>query len=163
MGRVAKEDTGRLLAITLARQELQDAVRQARQKLNGFIEAETAEYHEKVISAVRLAIVEGHSARQIGQAYGSSDPATIRSLVEQAGVIKDEIVGRLSAKTVTPHDDGTFTLAVVNFGDDQQSGSARFEIDSDGQNISVIEGDYWLQSVAYREGIVEEVIRDARR
>lgn len=160
MGRVAKEDSGRLSAITEARAKHREAVRVAQEKLKDFVHNETLEYYNELIDAVRLAIVDGHSARQIGMAYGSSDPSTIRKLIEDAGV-DDASVTPKSALRVVRYGD-QLAVRIVAFGADQQTGEATFVVDDDGENITAVDGDLWVQSVLYREGAVKEVI-DAGR
>lgn len=161
MGRVAKQDTGRLSAITEARAKHREAIKVAQEKLKTFIEDETREYYQQLIDSVRLALVDGHSARQIGMAYGSSDPATIRKLIEDAGVDEASVVAQASWRSALHGD--KLVVRVVAFGPDKLTGEATFDIDEDGQNITVTDGDFWLQSLLYKEGIVEEVIANARR
>lgn len=160
MGRVAKEDSGRLSAITEARAKHREAVRVAQEKLKDFVHNETLEYYNDLIDTVRLALVDGHSARQIGMAYGSSDPSTIRKLIEDAGV-DDASVTPKSALRVTKHGD-QLAVRIVAFGADQQTGEATFVVDDDGENITAVDGDLWVQSVLYREGAVGEVINAGR-
>lgn len=161
MGRVAKQDSGRLSAITDARAKHREAIKVAQEKLKTFIEDETREYYQQLIDSVRLALVDGHSARQIGMAYGSSDPATIRKLIEDAGVDDASVVAQPSWRSALHGDD--LVVRVVAFGPDKLTGEATFAIDEDGENITATDGDFWLQSLLYREGIVEEVIANARR
>lgn len=160
MGRVAKQDSGRLSAITEARAKHREAIKVAQSKLKGFIEEETRSYYQEMIDAVRLALVDGHSARQIGMAYGSSDPATIKKLIDDAGV-DDASVTPKSALRVVRYGD-QLAVRIVAFGADQQTGEATFVVDDDGENITAVDGDLWVQSVLYREGAVREVI-DAGR
>jgi hypothetical protein len=161
LGRVAKQDSGRLSAITEARAKHRDAIRVAQEKLKSFIEEETREYYQEMIDAIRLALVDGHSARQIGMAYGSSDPSTIKKLIEDAGVDDSSVTAQSSWRSHLYGDQ--LVVRVIAFGPDKQTGEATFEIDADGENITAVDGDFWLQSVLYREGIVEEVINNARR
>lgn len=160
MARVAKQDTGRLSAISEARARYNEAVKIAKEKVQDFIREETEPYQFDLIDAVRLALLEGHSARQIGQAYGTTDPYTIRRLIEQAGISDD--VEAPPAWRVTKGPDGYHAIRVVAFGPDRVTGEATFTIDEDGENITVTDGDLWLQSVIYREGIVKEVVARAR-
>lgn len=160
MGRVAKPDTGRLSAVREARNRQRLAIEEAKQKVADFIAKETQPYYDELIDAIRLALVEGHSARQIGQAYGSSDPHTIRKLVEDAGFDDGKITGQasLNVKSV----DGKLVVSIVDFGSDRRTGQATFVVDEDGENITAVDGDLWVQSVLYREGAVQEVL-SARR
>jgi len=157
MGRVAKEDTGRLAAITEARAKHKSAVAEARKKVEEFIKKETQPYYDELLDAVRLAMLDGHSARQVGMAYGSSDPTTIRKLVDDAGVQDSEIAPQASWR-VTRTEDGLLAVRVIAFGQDKQTGEATFTIDDDGENITVVDGDFWMQSLLYKEGIVKEII-----
>jgi len=161
MGRVAKEDAGRLSAITEARAKHKEAILEARKKVEDFIKKETEPYYNDLLDAVRLALLDGHSARQIGMAYGSSDPSTIRKLVDDAGVQDSEISPQASWRSALHGDD--LVVRVIAFGPDKQTGEATFRIDEDDENITVTDGDFWLQSLLYREGIVREVIDYARR
>lgn len=161
MARIAKEDTGRLSAVTEARARYKESIKVAQEKLKGFIEEETKQYYDDLIDAVRLALVDGHSARQIGKAYGSSDPITIKRLVDQAGVDDSSVTPQSSWRSALYGD--SLVVRVVAFGIDKLTGEATFEIDKDGENITAVDGDFWLQSALYREGIVKEVIANARR
>lgn len=160
MGRVAKPDTGRLSAVREARAKQKLAIEEAKQKVADFIARETQSYYDELIDAIRLALIEGHSARQIGQAYGSSDPHTIRKLVEDAGFDDSKITGQssLNVKRV----DDKLVVNIVAFGTDKRTGQATFVVDEDGENITAVDGDLWVQSVLYREGAVQEVL-SARR
>lgn len=159
MARVAKQDTGKLTAVEQARAKHRVAVEEARKKVADFIAKETAPYYDELIESIRLALIEGHSARQIGQAYGSSDPSTIKKLIQDAGVDDDSVTPK-SALRVTVDGD-QLAVRIVAFGSDQQTGEATFVVDDDGENITAIDGDLWVQSVLYREGVVKEVL-DAR-
>ena len=161
MGRVAKEDTGLLSAVREARARHKDAVADAKKKIEAFIASETDAVYRDLIDAVRMALIEGHSARQIGEAYGSSDPYTIKKLVEEAKIGTSIDNGADPSWRVESLDGGTFQVRVVAFGPDRLNGRATFEVDADGENITAIDGDFWLQSALYREGIVKEVL-DAR-
>lgn len=158
MGRVAKEDTGLLSAVREARARHKDAVADAKKKIEAFIASETDAVYRDLIDAVRMALIEGHSARQIGEAYGSSDPYTIKKLVEEAKIGTNIDSGADPSWRVQSLDDGRFELKVIAFGQDRMNGKAVFELDEDGENITAVEGDFWLQSAVYREGIVKEVL-----
>lgn len=160
MGRVAKADTGRLSAIRDARAKHKTAVDEARKKVADFIAKETEPFYNELLDTVRLALIDGHSARQIGQAYGSSDPHTIRRLIEDAGVTETD-VSRPASWRVTRQGD-LLAVRIIAFGADKQTGEATFKIDDDGENLTVVDGDLWMQSVLYREGIVQEVINAGR-
>lgn len=160
MGRVAKPDSGRLSAVRDARAKHKVAVEEAKKKVADFIASETAPYYSDLLDAIRLALIDGHSARQIGQAYGSSDPSTIKKLIDDAGVDDSAVTPKASWRVTKSGDN--LIVRVVAFGADQQTGQATFTIDDDGENITVVDGDFWMQSVLYREGIVKEII-DAGR
>lgn len=161
MGRVAKQDSGRLSAISEARAKHREAIKVAQEKLKTFVEDETREYYSDLIDSIRLALVDGHSARQIGAAYGSSDPATIRKLIDDAGVDDTSVTAQSSWRSALHGDD--LVVRVVAFGPDKLTGETTFSIDPDGENITATHGDFWMQSLLYREGIVKEVIDYARR
>jgi hypothetical protein len=156
MARVAKQDTGKLTAVEQARAKHRVAVEEARKKVADFIHKETEVYYDELIESIRLALIEGHSARQIGQAYGSSDPSTIKKLIQDAGVHEDDVSPK-SALRIQRYGEQVVVRAVA-FGADKQTGEATFVIDEDGQNITAVDGDIWLQSVLYREGVVKEVL-----
>ena len=159
MGRIAKEDAGLLVAVKEARAKHKSAVADAKKKIEEFITAETDEVYRDLIYAVRMALIDGHSARQIGEAYGSSDPYTIKKLVDEARTGIDPDSNEDPSWKVSSLDDpNTFELKVVAFGQDKQSGVAVFEVDEDGENITAIDGDFWLQSAVYREAIVKEIL-----
>jgi|TARA_R110000822_G_scaffold51230_1_gene133248 hypothetical protein len=159
LGRVAKQDEGLLGAIKDARTAHKLAILEARKKIEAFVASETEEIYKDLIEAIRTALMDGHSARQIGRAYGSSDPYTIKKLIEEAKL--DDVsdgTGDPSWRVRSLDDPNTFELKVVAFGQDRQTGLAVFEVDEDGENITAVDGDFWLQSAVYREGIVEEIL-----
>ena len=159
MGRVAKQDEGLLGAIKDARAIHKSAIFEARKKIEPFVLSETESVYRDLIYSIRMALIAGHSARQVGKAYGSSDPYTIKKLVEEATAGIDTDSSADPSWQVKAIDDSeSFELKVVAFGQDKQSGSAVFEVDEDGENITAIDGDFWLQSAVYREGIVQEVL-----
>lgn len=161
MGRIVADDFDRLGGVTLARAKYQEAVEVAKKKLAEFVNKETEEYYLLMIESIRLAVMDGLSARQIGIAYGSSDPHTIKRLIEASGVTPAD-VGLVPSWRTTWNGDSEFTLRVVAFGSDKVTGEATFTVDADGENITATHGDFWLQSVAYKEGLVERILEDAR-
>jgi hypothetical protein len=162
LGRVAKRDAGLLQAVRDTRAVHRVAVVEARKKIDTFIMSETQEVYEEMIYSIRMALIDGHSARQIGEAYGSSDPYTVKKLVDEAKLgIDPDGTEDPSWQVKGIEDSDNFELKVIAFGQDKQSGIAVFEVDEDGTNITAIDGDFWLQSVVYREGIVKEIL-DAR-
>jgi predicted DNA-binding protein (UPF0251 family) len=162
MARAVQDDSNRLGAITVARTTYQEAVVVAKQKLADYVIKETEEYYLSLIEAIRLAVVDGLSARQIGMAYGSSDPHTIKRLIDAAGVDNKDVQKSSSWKT-TWDGDKMFALRVVAFGADRQTGEATFVVDDDGENITATHGDFWLQSLVYKEdGLVERILKHER-
>jgi hypothetical protein len=71
--------------------------------------------------------------------------------------VDDASVVPQSALRVSRYGD-QLAVRIVAFGADQQTGEATFTIDEDGENITAVDGDLWVQSVLYREGVVQEVI-----
>ena len=81
-------------------------------------------------------------------------------MIQDAGV-NDDSVAPKSALRVQKYGD-QLAVRIVAFGADKQTGEATFVIDDDGENITAVDGDLWIQSVLYREGVVKEVV-DAGR
>ncbi len=137
---------------------LANAVKRARQ----IAVAETKPQHDEVLGHVRQAVQLGMSMKQIGTAYGSSDPKTIKRLIDEAtlGFVpdtdSDEPVNR--EWTVEKNADGSFVLSAYGWGEQKLSGNGVFTIDADGTNITQIDGDGWLQIQAYRLGFVEQIV-----
>lgn len=162
--RTAKPDNGRLQAVAEAREAERLAKIDARKKLEEMIDREVEAYHQQVVSSVRLALLDGYSARQIGKAYGSSDANTIKRIINEANDGSVAVVP--TAKPFTISDINTsgseFTIEANGVGDDKFVGKARFVIDDDNNNITVIDGDVALQAVLYRAGLVPAIIRSVR-
>lgn len=148
--------------IKVARAYEKVALAEARKRADQRIKEETAEAHEAVIEAVRMALMAGQTARQIGFAYGSSDPTTAKKLVNEA-------MSGDAGNILNPHpewklirnDDGTFNIKAYSLGDAGLSGFGVFRIDDDGENFSCVDGDMWIQVQLYKLGMKEQVIKEA--
>jgi len=149
--------------IRVARAYEKVALANARKRAQQMVIDETAEAHEAVIEAVRQALASGQTARQIGFAYGSSDPTTARKLVNEAMLSDD-------GDTLNPHpewklyknDDGSFNIKAYSLGESGLSGYGVFTIDDDGENFSCVEGDMWIQVQLYKLGYKDTVLEEAR-
>jgi len=160
MARVVNKDDELLEAIKLARYREKEAQRQARKELQQAIERATGKAHADVVSAVRAALVGGQSARQIGIAYGSSDPYTVRKLVLEASI---NIEGGNPSHPdwfMNKNVDGSFTVQVMSLADTGLSGTATFVVDDDGENFTAIDGDVWMQMQLYRVGYAKEIMEE---
>lgn len=162
--RTAKADNGRLQAVAEAREAERLARADARKKLEDMIDREVEAYHQQVVSTVRLALLDGYSARQIGKAYGSSDANTIKRIINEANEGSVAVVETKKPFTIMDIDpvSDEFTIEANGVGEDKFVGKARFSIDSDNNNITVIDGDVALQAVLYRAGLVPSIIRYVR-
>jgi len=153
-----------LNAIKVARAYEKVAIAEARKRAEERIIEDTKEAHEKVLDAVRVALMAGETARQVGMAYGTSDARTARKLVSEAMANDD-------GQTINPHPewklsqnlDGTFNITAYGLGDGKLSGHAVCRMDDDGQNFSVIEGDMWIQIQLYKLGYKDYVIEEATK
>jgi hypothetical protein len=142
------------------------ATREARRRFEKQLEAEVADEHEAVISAISHAVLLGWSARQIGKAYGSSDPITLRTLIQEAreydgsaSSMSNHPEWRLTRDRDAP---GMFTITAYALGDNKLSGVGTFRIDDDGENFSLVDGDMFIQVQLYKLGFRDDVIREAR-
>jgi hypothetical protein len=160
MGRAIVKDDNLLNAVKAARLREKEAISEAKRKFQEFVEREAQMAHAEVISAIRSAVIGGQNARQIGFAYGSTDPTTIKRLIAEATDTTETKVkgGSHPDWILTKHQDGTFTIKATSLGDTGMSGMARFAIDDDGENFSYVDGDEWLQLQLYRLGYKEAVI-----
>lgn len=147
--------------ISKARLREKEAIAFAKRRFQEFIDKETEGIHAELLACIRLATLNGESARQIGLAYGSSDPYTIKALIQQA------TVGDSTEETKSHPDwimnkmsDGGFTLEVFSIGNTGMSGKAYCKIDEDGENFSAVEGDLWVQVQMYRLGYHEQVVKE---
>jgi hypothetical protein len=148
-----------------AREAEREAVRQAKIKYEALIQGETSVAHDDVLEAVREAVFAGMSVRQIGFAYGSSDPHTAKRIVAEAMAGYDVDSGNPNAAsgwkiTLPENDNSLFTLKVYSFGDNKQDGEVVASVDEDEINITAQDGDYWVVSQLYRQGMVESVLKD---
>lgn len=151
--------------INAARDAEREAVRQAKIKYETLIQAETVAAHDGVLEAVREAVFAGMSVRQIGFAYGSSDPHTAKRIVAEAMAGYDVESGKSGATsgwkiTLPEKDNSLFTIKVYSFGDNKQDGEVEASMDEDEVNFTAQSGDYWVVSQLYRQGMVESVLKD---
>lgn len=160
MARTVVKDDTLLNSVKAARKREKDAITEAKRKFQAFVERESIMAHAEVVSAIRLAVLGGQNARQIGIAYGSTDPGTIKRLIAEATDTTGTKVkgGSHPDWTLTKHENKTFTVKVSSLGDTGLSGAARFTVDEDGENFTVIDGDEWLQMQLYRLGYKEAVL-----
>lgn len=160
MARTVVKDDTLLNAVKTARIREKESITEAKRKYQYFIEREAQAAHAEVISAIRLAVLGGQNARQIGLAYGSTDPGTIKKLIAEAtNTTATKVKGGSHPDwTLTKHQDKSFTVKVSSLGDTGLSGAARFFIDEDGENFTVIDGDEWLQMQLYRLGYKEAIL-----
>lgn len=160
MARVHNEKT--LNNIKVARLLEKSAREEAKRRLEFLVDREVAEVHEKLLETVRVAVLEGHSIRQIGFAYGSSDPHTARRIIAEACAdlqMEDGTEGMRKWRVFANEND-TFDVQVYSIGESEQSGRATFTIDEDGNNITAIDGDLWVGIQLYRLGLVPEIVKE---
>lgn len=146
--------------IQVARANEKVAIAEAKRKYEALVERDTIEYRSALLEAVRLAVAEGLSIRQIGFAYGSSDANTAKRVIAEAMATVSTSTTTTSETNqwaVVGRDGDTFTLVAYSLGGNG-TGTAMFEIDDDGKNITVIEGDFWIGMQLYRLGLVEDVM-----
>lgn len=141
------------------------AIADAKVKLEALLREWTKDSHDALLEAVRVAVLDGVSTRQIGFAYGSSDPHTAKRLVDEA--MADVAVENASNDIVngwkiTPdkNDNSLFTIKVYGFGDSKQNGEAVMSLDEDEVNITTQDGDFWIAVQLYKNGLVPSVIED---
>lgn len=146
-----------------ARAAERDAIREAKIKYDSLIQAETSVAHDSVLEAIREAVFAGMSTRQIGFAYGSSDPHTAKRIVEEAMLVFENANDQPNAGwkiTLVEGDNSLFTLKVYSFGYNKQDGLVKVSVDEDEINITAQGGDFWVVSQLYRQGLVENVLKD---
>lgn len=151
--------------INAAREAEREAIRLAKLKYDALIQAETSVAHDALLEVVREAMFAGMSVRQIGFAYGSSDPHTAKRIVAEAMDGYDVEGGKTKAAsawkiTVPERDNALFTIKVYSFGDAKQDGEVEVSMDEDEVNFTAQSGDYWVVSQLYRQGLVESIIKD---
>ena len=157
------QDDELVLAIKTARAYEKVAIAEARKRAETMVKEETTDAHEALLDAIRVALLSGMTARQVGLAYGSSDARTVKSLVLEA-------MSNDGGRTENPHPtwklsrnaDGTFNITAYALGEGKLSGHAVLKLDDDGENFSVIEGDMWIQIQLYKLGYKDDVLAEAR-
>lgn len=162
------EHSQAVVSIQAARQVEKVAISEANRRARLIVLAETKPEHDQVVAAIRQGIDAGLSNRQIGIAYGSSDPNTIKRLIDEA--FGRQVIVAEAPKQAAPvavndkkwlivrNNDGSFLLNAYSWGEQGLSGSGIFTIDDDGKNITQVDGDGWIQIQAYRLGFVEKII-----
>jgi len=164
VSRKINNDEALLEAVRIARMREREASLIARRELQAMIEKATKKAHAEVVASVRAAVIGGQSARQIGIAYGSSDPHTIRKLISEATAdISGNGDGAHPDWMLTRFSDGLFEIEVVSLGDTGLSGSAVFKVDDDGENFTAVDGDAWIQVQLYRLGYRDLVMEEYRK
>ena len=163
MARTINNNEALLEAVRIARMREREASQIARRELQAMIEKATSKAHAEVIASVRNAILGGQSARQIGLAYGSSDPHTIRKLITEASVDLENGNSGHPDWMLSKFSDGTFQVQVMSRGDTGLSGSAIVTVDDDGDNFTAIEGDLWVQVQLYRLGYKDAIMEEYRK
>lgn len=160
------KDQALLSAIKATRQAEKTALANARAQASEWVKTQTVDEHNEVIDAIRNALVAGYSARQIGIAYGSTDPYTAKRLITEAtaGVSTNFIEARENHPEwlVEVHDDNQFTIRAFALGEQKLSGEGLFRVDEDGENFTQIDGDGFIQIQMYRLGLVEKVLEEVR-
>lgn len=163
---MSKKDEALLSAIKASRLTEKTALANARAQASLWVKARTEEEHKQVLDAVRNAVVAGYSARQIGIAYGSTDPYTAKRLITEAtaGAGANFVEARENHPEwlVEVHDDNQFTIRAFALGEQKLSGEGLFRVDEDGENFTQIDGDAFIQIQMYRLGLVEKVLQEVK-
>lgn len=147
--------------VRIARAREKEAVAIARKSFREYVKKQTEAAHNEVLSAIRLATLNGEPNRQIGFAYGTTDPYTIKRLIAEATSQNDIAETQSHPEWVmTKLPDGTFSLEVFSIGDTGLSGKAICKIDDDETNFSAVSGDLWVQVQMYRLGYNERVVKE---
>lgn len=152
-------------AIKTARAAEKVAISNAKRKLADLVDEMVAHEHATVLDAIRRALVMQMSGRQIGTAYGSSDPHTIKRLINEAVAGVTSTDGGVHAEwklTRNPMVPGEFTITAFGLGENKLSGEARFTVDEDGENFTLIDGDSFIAMQLYKLGYKDDVLREAR-
>lgn len=151
-------------AIRTARAHEKIAIAEAQRKAADWVIEQTAEQHEVIVEAVRRALGAGMSARQIGSAYGSSDPKTAKRLILEAMGSSGESSDSSAHPEwkLTRNDDGTFNINAYSLGDAKLTGFGTFKIDDDGENFSLVSGDLWIAIQLYKLGFKDTVLEEAK-
>lgn len=161
---MSKKNTDEIaLSIKTARALEKIAIAEAQKRAQARIIEETEQEHEVIVEAVRHALGAGMSARQIGIAYGSSDPHTAKKLITEAmaGTTAENLSGHPEWK-LTRNGDDTFNITAYSLGEAKLTGFGKFKIDDDGENFSLIEGDLFLQLQLYKLGYKDLVLEEAK-
>lgn len=157
-----KKNDDVLNQIRVARAYEKVALAEARKRAEERIKEDTKEAHEAVIEAVRVALMAGQTARQIGFAYGSSDPNTAKKLVNEAMENNSfDIANPHPEWKLSKNSDGTFSIKAYSLGESGLSGFGTFKIDEDGENFSCVDGDMWIQVQLYKLGQKDRVLEEA--
>ncbi len=163
MSKKSKDET-LATAIREARKVEKQALLEARQQASILVRQQTEAEHQAVLEAVREAIIAGYSVRQIGLAYGSTDPYTAKRLVlEATGDNSKNFTQALEQHPewfVSNNPDGTFGIKVVNFGEQKMSGEGIFKVDEDQENFTQVSGDSFIQIQMYKLGLVDKVLQE---
>jgi len=160
---MSKETETISLSIKTARAHEKIAIAEAQRKAAEQVIEDTKTEHEVVVEAIRRALGAGMSARQIGQAYGSSDPKTAKRLISEAmaGSSPDSLSTHPEWK-LTINDDDTFNINAYGLGDAKLTGFGKFKIDEDGENFSLVDGDMFIQVQLYKLGYKDTVLEEAK-
>lgn len=162
---MSKRDTDQIaLTIKTARALEKIAIAEAQKRAHERVIEETKVEHEAIVEAVRHALGAGMSARQIGIAYGSSDPHTAKKLITEAmaGATAETLSGHPEWK-LTHNDDDTFNITAYSLGEAKLTGFGKFKLDDDGDNFSIIDGDLFVQLQLYKLGYKDAVLAEARK
>ena len=157
-----KKNDDVLNQIRVARAYEKVALAEARKRAEERIKEDTKDAHETLIEAVRVALLAGQTARQIGFAYGSSDPNTAKRLVNEAMENDSfDIANPHPEWKLSKNSDGTFNIKAYSLGESGLSGYGTFSIDEDGENFSCVDGDMWIQVQLYKLGQKDRVLEEA--
>lgn len=149
-------------AIKTARAAEKVAISNAKRKLADLVDEMVAHEHATVLDAIRRALVIQMSGRQIGTAYGSSDPHTIKRLINEAVAGVTSTDGGVHPEwKLTRNMDGTFTITAFGLGENKLSGEAVFKVDDDRENFTMIDGDNFVAMQLYKLGYKDDVLREA--
>nr|DAW17402.1 MAG TPA: NlpE N-terminal domain [Caudoviricetes sp.] len=152
-----------LAEITRARAQEKQSLAEARREAELWAQEQVKEEHNRLVDAVREALLVGCTNRQIGTAYGSSDPNTTKRLITEA--LSSNAVGKINDHPewrITMNDDGTFNIDAYGLGENKLSGRGKFQIDEDGENFSLIDGEMFIQVQLYKLGYKDKVITEVR-
>lgn len=155
---ITKKNDSLLDAVRIARANEKIALAEAKRKAEIMIAQQTAGQHEAVLEAIRNASLGGQSVRQIGLAYGSSDPGTAKKIVQEAMGSSGGVANPHPEWHLVKREDGLFTINVYDLNG--MTGSALCSLDEDGQNFSVVDGDAWIQIQLYRLGFLDVVLEE---